>query len=92
MIAVVNPYKKLATALPKTIVSRETGMESCVSKVPFVRSSAIVVTPIDEPLKNTVSATKPGSASETESPRPIQNVRNIITGKSSPIIRVGGEK
>ena len=67
-------------------------MASCVSKVPFVRSSARVVTPIEDPLKNTVSAAKPGSASETESSRPIQNVRNINTGKSSPIMMVGAEK
>jgi len=77
---------------PRAIVNRETGMASCVSNVPFVRSRARVVTPIEEPLKNTVSAAKPGNASEIESPRPIQNVRNINTGKRSPIITVGAEK
>ena len=89
---IINPYKKLAMVFPRAIVNKETGIASCVSKVPFVRSSARVVTPIEEPLKNAVSAAKPGSASETESPLPIQNVRNINTGKSNPIITVGAEK
>ena len=89
---IVSPYRKLAMVFPRVIVGSETGMASCVSKVPFVRSSARVVTPIEELPKNAVSAAKPGSAWETESPRPIQNVRNINTGKSRPIITVGAEK
>ena len=89
---IVNPYKKLAMDFPSIIVDSETGIASCVSKVPFVRSRAKVVTPIEELPKNTVSAAKPGSASRIESPRPIQNVRNINIGKSKPIITVGVER
>jgi hypothetical protein len=47
-VVIMNPYRKLAMVFPKTIVKWETGMASCVSKVPFVRSSARVVTPIEE--------------------------------------------
>ena len=89
---IIKPYKKLAILFPKMIVSKETGMASCVSKVPFVLSGAKVVTPMEEPPKNTVSAAKPGSASRMENRLPIQNVKNINIGKSSPIITVGAEK